>query len=323
MSAFLKKRKRMSRKPGPRSLRLSRRRRAGRILAPKQKPPLKPSDLRKRRQLKKRNSLLIKIAIIIFLALCLLLSLWIVLRAEGMRIQRIDVRNKGVLAAEDIEEHIVDAMKASGTALFPGNNTLFIPITEVESSLKETFLRIGEVNILRKGFSELIVVVEERSPELIYCEYSDIPEGEHYSGDCYFADPSGMVYSTAPYIPRSEFKIIFFSAIPSEEIIGETPLESGELLGLNTLVETLETEEIGVTSIHLVDQETLEIETGETYSLLVAVKGDYTDELERFFSALKADIFDEEMSLENVYEFDLRFGRKVFYRYTEAGVGVE
>jgi len=313
----------MSRKPGPRSLKLSRRRRAGRILAPKQKPPLKPSDLRKRRQLKKRNSLLIKIAIIVFLALCLLLSLWIVLRAEGMRIQRIDVRNKGVLAAEDIEEHIVEAMSANGTALFPGNNTLFIPITEIESSLKETFLRIGEVNILRKGFSELIVVVEERSPELIYCEYSDVSEGEHYSGDCYFADQSGMVYSTAPYIPRSEFKIIFFSAIPPEEIIGETPLESDELSGLTTLVETLEAEEIGVTSIHLVDQETLEIETGETYSLLVAVKDDYTDDLERFFSALKADIFDEEMSLENVYEFELRFGRKVFYRYNESGGDTE
>jgi len=283
----------------------------------REKPVLKPSDLRKRKLIKKRNLLLGKVFIIFFSFFCIVLLFWFGLHAEWLTIQKIDVRNKGEISSEKIETFIFDTLKDTPSALFPQTNIFFAPTGSLEKSLTEKFIRIKHVDILRKGLKELIVVVEERSPAIIFCENTTLQKNEHYSGDCFFASNDGTIYSIAPYMPRSGLETIYFAPPEDGEVLGTMPLTEREIQALHTLSETLESKDILVTKIRLVDSETIELDTDKTYSLLVPIKDDYTDELERFFSALGADIFKEERPLKDVYQFDLRFGRKVFYKYNE------
>lgn len=295
-----------------RSFRLTKRRKAG-PRAVRQKPVLKPSDLRKRKRLRQRNIFIAKLTLIVVLILGSVIGLWFVARAESFTIQNVDIRNKGTVKNELIEKHVLEIIERDKGAFFPTNNTFFLSIGALEKSLEETFLKVERAHIIRKGFDELIVVVEERSPELIYCNSS--ASGERTQRTCYFADDSGIVYADAPYIPRSELDTVYLSREEPAVILGTTPLSKSEILALGILIDTLQSRGVETEDVHLLDDEALRVETDESYSLVVAIDDDYTDELERFFSALEADVFDSERSITDVYEFDLRFGRKVFYKF--------
>lgn len=283
--------------------------------APKERVVLKPSDLRKRKFLKKRNRLLsffIGLAVLIF---ALIFALWYVAHAESLTIQTIDVRSGGRTSTEEIEALVRGALEEGAGSFFPTTNSFFVPIRRIEQSLADSFVRIERANVLRKGLDELIVVIEERSPAFIFCEDNDTLSNGRYIGECFFADASGTIYSPAPYLPKSEFLIVYLRPVAEGDYFGNVPLSAEELSELTELTEVLKREELGVGTIRLVDEETIEVGTGESFSLLLEIDDDYTDELERLFSALEAEIFDEGQSLRDVYQFDLRFGKKIFYRY--------
>jgi hypothetical protein len=312
-----RKRNRNSTKPRKSFFSFLRLKRAKGTRRAKEKITLKPSDLRKRKFLKKRNRLLSFSISLAILAFALIFALWYVTHAEGLTIQTIDVRNGGRTSAEEIEVFVKESLEEGGDRFFPRTNSFFVPIRELERSLADSFIRVERTNILRKGLDELIVVVEERSPAYIFCEDNDTLLNGRYIGECFFADVSGVIYSHAPYLPKSEFLIVYLPAPSEGEYFGNIPLTDEELAELTNLVEVLEREDIGVGRVRLVDEDTIEVGTDEPFSLLLEIDNDYTDELERFFSALDAEVFDEGQSLEDVYQFDLRFGSKIFYRYYE------
>jgi hypothetical protein len=286
---------------------------------PKEKKVLRPSDLRKRRGERRKRRIAVRLFLLFFLVTALAGGGWFVVNSDALTIQRVDVRNEDSENAEEIERFVFKSLEEGSHSFFPRTNTFFVHIRELEKSVADSSIRIERVNILRKGFDELIVVVEERKPAYIYCEKNESLLSDRYSGECFFADTSGIVYSRAPYLPRSDFKIVYLTPLIADELYGSQPLIENEIESLNEMLEILESEDIQAEKIYLSsDEKTLEVQTNESYSLLFAIDDDYTDELERFFSALGAEIFDDGRTLRDVYQFDLRFGRKVFYRYNES-----
>lgn len=278
------------------------------------KKELKPSDLRRRNQIRRRNALVIKLSLVFVLVIGLIVGVWYLARLERFLIQKIDVRGAEVVKEEEVRALVFSEIEGNIGLLFPKKNSFFVPVKKIEKELKESSVVINRTNILRKGLDELIVVIQERQPAMIFCE--DLGGSV---GECYFADSGGILYRPVPHIARSQFRTIYFESKGGESLLGESLLSERETEALFVLIDVLADKgDIETEGVVLIPEEYFRINTGEGYAVLVPIKGDYTNEVSRLFTALQADIFKEDVSLDSVNEFDLRFGRKVFYRFDES-----
>lgn len=290
------------------SLRLFKRRRSKK---PQSKKPLKPSDLRRRNQLRRRNVLIFKISLLVTLVLGSVIGLWKLARLERFSIQKIDVRGVEILKEKDVEEIVEQELEGSIALFFPRKNTFFVPRKKISTLLRERFIAVDRVNIIRKGSDELIVVVQERQPSTIFCE-----EAGRQIKDCYFADKSGILYRQIPHFARSQFPIIYFESTDEPTELGSIILSEKELGSVFALVEALpEKGDIKVSRITLRADGSIKLQTDAGYALLVSIKEDYGSDLSRFLTTLQADVFKEGVSISDVELFDLRYGRKVFYEF--------
>ncbi len=281
------------------------------------KKPLKPSDLRRRNQIRRRNALILKIILLVLLLGGFFFAVWKLARLDKFLIQKIDIRGVEVLEEEEVRGVVEEMMGGSVALFFPRQNSFFVPVSKIESKLKDDFIVVNQTNILRKGLDELVVVIQERQPVTIFCG-----EESEQIGECYFADKAGVMYRTVPHIARSQFPLIYFeSENKEEERFGEKLLNEKQLEALSSLVEMLLKEgDIGVNKITLMTGESFRLETNKDYSIVVSVKEDYLNDVSRLLTALRADVLREDEALGIVEEFDLRYGRKVFYTIQEKEV---
>lgn len=278
------------------------------------KKEIKPSDLRRRNQIRKRNAFIIKLSLLATLVVGMFVGMWKLARLERFTITNINVRGAEIINEESLKEVVVDSMKGSVALIFPRQNTFFVPMAKIESQLKNEFIAANHVNLLRKGLDELIVVVQERQPVAIFCA-----ERVGQIGNCFFADKAGVLYRPVPHIAHSQYQTIYFEEQDEEKHeLGSALLVEAEMNALSVFVEILFSNSgIKADRITLNSDRSFRINTDQGYSIVVPVKEDYTNELSRLLTALTADVFKEEISIESVREFDLRFGRKVFYKFNE------
>jgi hypothetical protein len=276
----------------------------------------KPLDLRARKIAKQRRKIF-TLLVLCTVALASLAALfWFILHTERFVVSVVSVRGTDEISAKEIRELVLNRLQEREDSFFPSTNTFLAPINDIEREIKETNARVKTANILRKGFNELIVLIEEREPFVLYCEDNASVEDGRYSGRCFFADREGVVYLAAPHLKRPEMMLIYFPPSVFENIVLTKPLSKEELDAILSLVKALNREEIESKSIHIVSEDTLKIVTDKGYSLLLLIDDDYSDEFGRFLSVLESDAMEGGV-LESIYQFDLRFGRKIFYRYQD------
>lgn len=292
--------------------------------------PLKPSDLRKRNQLRQRNILIFKIVSFSILGVALIVGAWKLARLDSLTIQRIDLRGLESLSKEEVEPKVFSQLEGNVAGFFPRKNTFFISKRKIKNQLEKDFIVLNSVKVIRKGTDELTVIVKEREPALIFCAIKGDTK-ETSVNECFFADESGFLFKAIPHLNSSPLYTIYFESEDekTEEVeeesregwLGQTILNKKETEALTILTEFLDKESIKVTRITLRNNNSVYLETNQGYSVIFPLKKDYTDEVARFLAALRSDVFKEKHSLRDVYEFDLRYGRKVFYRFHKDQAG--
>ncbi|MDZ7725972.1 MAG: hypothetical protein U5L75_00070 [Candidatus Campbellbacteria bacterium] len=283
----------------------------------KRKSTLKPSDLRRRKEIRRRNVLIFKTVFTTILLLGIVALLYFGLRLDAVNIHAVDIRGVESLDEEKVRESVFDELEGNRLYLFPNSNTFSLPVRKIESTLSEEFLRAEDINVLRKGFDELIVVINEREPAVVFCAERSGSSESGSEEECFLADNSGVIYTEAVNGTWDQFEVIRFNNEDSSGALGGVLIEEEVLNALLEFSENLNEEGIGANGMIILEDESIEMITESGYSILVNRKTDYSDDMIRLFSALDAEVFDNKISLEEVYEFDLRFGRKIFYRYGE------
>lgn len=295
------------------------------VLRPKRKsaapladssPTLKRTDLRARKTARRRRKFFTLLVLTAVLIASLVVLLWFLLHAERFVVSVVSVRGTDENSAKEIRELVFKRIREREDEFFPSTNIFLAPIGDIEREIEKEHTRVKTATILRKGFAELIVLIEEREPFVLYCEENASLQDGRYSGNCFFADREGLVYLAAPHLKHPEMTLIYFPPLVFEDIMLTRPLSKEELDALLSLVDALNREGIESEGIHIVSEDTLKINTGEGYSLLISVDDDYADEFERFLSVLGSEALRGGV-LERIYQFDLRFGRKIFYRYRD------
>lgn len=291
----------------------------------------KPVDARKElfKESKKRTLRRRKILFGLFLGLVviLLISFVLFLRLSIFRITEVKVTGNKVVKTESIMSLAKTRLAGSYFWIIPkDNNFLFSPFYLGQNIIKN-FPDIENVSVGRDGFTKVLISVSERSPKLLWCLAAE--EGDK----CFYTDKTGFLFSVAPnFSDNILFKV--YGLIDSDPI-GTRPLSADRFSELLTTIDSLPglVKSAGITPAIprrlTIDQagdcRVLISGTGNTASSTTS--GTWTiifnqsqnlqtlaSNLNTVFSApeFQADLISASHRLDYI---DLRFGKKVFYKF--------
>lgn len=115
---------------------------------------------------------------------------------KEFRINRVILFGGILVKEEDVEAKALSFMNGSYFWLFPKNNAFVYPKDDLENYLKENFKRIDTIDIQRKGFEKLSIIITERKHFAIWCK--ELPKANPEDEECYFMDKNSTVFAPAP-----------------------------------------------------------------------------------------------------------------------------
>ncbi|MDP1845575.1 MAG: FtsQ-type POTRA domain-containing protein [Candidatus Moranbacteria bacterium] len=114
-------------------------------------------------------------------------SFYIFFLSPFLQIDAISVEGNESISAEDIKKSASEALQGNYFKYFSKNNFFLGKNDEVSRKLKNDFNRIGKIEIQKKFPKTMLIKIDERQAELVWCS----------SGVCYLVDEDGLVYSGA------------------------------------------------------------------------------------------------------------------------------
>jgi hypothetical protein len=113
---------------------------------------------------------------------------------DAFKIQNVEI----VGASESLKEDVLGLVNAEMEGyigkIFPRKNIFLFRKERMEEKVLEQYLKVKTIHIKRVGLSKIHVAIEERKPYALWCS-SDAAE----TGECYFADVTGYIFTPAPY----------------------------------------------------------------------------------------------------------------------------
>ncbi len=306
-----------------------------RILLNKTRPAPREGNrdiLRKSREIQRRRfrRLMIFWGIVFALVMGLLIFL---IHQRFVLVQNIVVKNNELTATEDIEKTAYEIMNGSYGFIIPKRSIFFVPTTLIEKTLAERFPRFDEVAVSRSGPTSLTISVHERRADMVWCvetaSQASSTASSSFKSDCYFLDPTGLVIAHAPYFTSGIFFEIYSE--PLAEPLGKQPLDQASLGNIHELarilpeaLRALPNSPYYPDSIHVKgDEYVVNVASRSVayapWELRLNSRQPAVDTMTNLRSVLSADAFKEDYAKYKgaIAYVDLRFGKKVFYKFRE------
>jgi len=298
------------------------------------KIPREPSRdiLRKSREMQKRRlrRLLIFWGVVFLSVAGALVAL---LHQPFVTVQNIVVKGNELTRTEDIEQAVEEAMSGSYGFVVPKRSIFFVPTGQIEQALYERFPRFDEVEVNRTGPTSLAVNVHERRADMLWCVDSALAATSTDPSDardeCYFLDPTGLVIARAPYFTPGIFFELYTE--PLSEPLGKQPISQKDLDNLRHLAAVLpEALRSLPDSPYYPDH--VQVKGGEyivtvasrtidraAWQLRLSAEQSAVDIVANLRSVLSSEAFIADYAARGgaVDYMDLRFGKKVFYKFKE------
>jgi len=270
-----------------------------------------------RRQAKRRQRLWLMLFVILLISI--LVGTVFFLRWEEIRISTISVSGNKVVKTEDLDGYIKTQISGMWFWVIPKNNSLFINKLSLGQGVRQQFPDISKLEIKRVGFNKLDLKVYERSPKFLWCQSGEIEK-------CFYVDETGFIFAEAPnFSGNILFKIY---GLLSQGPVGSRPIARSSFVGLVKIIDTLP-DLFRASGLDVAQSEKLLIDkygdcrvtviglsSGNDWQFIFHYQQDLSElasNLNTIFnsSEFKAD----KASLGSLDYIDLRFGKKVFYKF--------
>lgn len=252
---------------------------------------------------KKRFFLKILFLFVLFLIVCAC-AVWS-LYIPKFRIQNISVAGAEILSVEKIITNISDSLKGKYVFIIPKNHILVASKKEIIENLLNSFPRIKDVSLEKDFPNSLSIKIKERKSEALLCA-EDSPLGE-----CAYVDEDGFVFEKAPYFSGEIFLKFFDERDVGNLVSDRQLLPEEQFKGLVDFKNYLFKENIKILIINLKEDGIYELQTGESWVILLNERNNFRIAFENLKTALDFSIKENQKKLEYI---DLRFGNKVFYK---------
>ncbi len=173
----------------------------------------RPAIVSNRAVKKRRRKKILKTTFVVFIAGGFVGGLAWLSQANFLTIERINVNGAGETLERNVLLLVEGKLEERWLGVFPRSNMLLFSKDLVEKEIIETYTRIKHVEIKRKGFSRLEIVIEERNPTALWCDAGIIDVG-----NCYFVDESGYIFKRAPYFSDHIYYELYGGPLSVEEM---------------------------------------------------------------------------------------------------------
>lgn len=142
-------------------------------------------------------------------------------------IKEVSITGNKIVGKDEVFKIAKNELYGFNFSLFPKNNFLIYPKTNIEETIKNKFLRIESLSLEVVNFSKLNIIVKEREPGFVWCPVKN--------NDCYYLDKGGLVFDRAPDFSGGVF-FKFQGGLKPKEIAndyyGKNLIESNKLTKL-------------------------------------------------------------------------------------------
>ena len=259
------------------------------------------------RRIRKRRRLIRRMLILLVLIGILLTGIFFFFRVSEFHILEVTVSG-----AQKIDPAVIrqdaDKLSEGNTAYFiPKRFFLAYPRKQIESYILEHHKEINVATVRLRGFSKAEIVIEERTPYAFYCTYT-----------CFVADANGLAYEEASTTPTG---VIFRDKRDEHQngsLIGKYPLETSIFKEVESFARKLSDLKLHLKEIVIEENDDLSVETEEG-TIIISSHESLTSQYEFLKVALSQKMFlYPDGAIRSFNYIDLRFGKKVFYRFDEA-----
>lgn len=283
--------------------------------------------LNSRRVLEDKNARQKKRKKTFFIFLCYFLVIFFVSvalsRYEKFRIVNIEIKGNSVIDSDDILKNISTSIGGYHFFVFPKNNIALIPENEIIKNLENEFSRLTDIKVELKTGNILFVSMLERTGSYIWCGENFVTGISLADTKCYFTDKIGFVFDEAPYFAGDVY-FRFFGILSekgktngyfAKENFNNYILLKNEIENMNLRPIALLHKDNGETEFYL--KHTNEIPN--TPKIIFNQKDDIKKTVENLKSALNAEPLKTDIvkKYEKLLYIDLRFGNKVYFKFSE------
>ncbi|HBM45511.1 MAG: hypothetical protein UT05_C0009G0070 [Parcubacteria group bacterium GW2011_GWF2_38_76] len=147
----------------------------------------------KLRRKKKFDNFLIFLSIFLFI----FTSLAGLSQIDRFLIKKIKIRGERTLSSDIIAPVILEEMSGKFLGFFPKNNFLIFKKTKIIENIKKNFLVINNVSLSLSDINTLVVEIEERQANFIWCEKEKT--------SCFYLNSEGLIFNRAPGFSKGVF----------------------------------------------------------------------------------------------------------------------
>lgn len=238
-----------------------------------------------------------------------------------LRINAVTVESNGVLAEDVLRASILNVMEGTHALFLPNDSVLHIPRTNIVEAVMREFPRIHTVRIDRVGIKDVVILVEERRSDALWCGdvvpvlVHENTEAQQYAveeawGTCYLMDASSFIYDRAPLYTGNMYTR-YYGTLEHAEPVGQSFVSSQEFSAWQSLAKTMRDGGHSPVAILFTDEHDVEVYMHGGIRVLMPRK-----ELERARIRLNALYESPVLDVEREIEYiDLRFGTKAFVKY--------
>lgn len=299
---------------------------------------LTPQDVRSRERKRiKRRIVSLLLFSLAFFALFFLLFVYLV-SLPKINIQKVEIEGAQVVSSEEISLVVFEELSSKSLGFFPNSSVLFVPRQKIESSLRENFLRIRGASVEIDNLQTLVVKIEERQPQAIWCRDAEVfsldEDGvlgksttDKTQEECYFIDDASLIFARAPNFspgvflrfesePEVEPERILKDGIASTSFpLGKQVLDSSLFVNLLDFVEHLSNIDILVEKVNLSAGQEISLETSGASQILLDKKQDLTLAATNIFAIVEDEKFQDDIggNFSNIDYLDMKIPGKVFY----------
>lgn len=256
--------------------------------------------LRKKKQRKKQ----ILLWSFVFLFMVVLVGVVYVLNLPKFQITQIEIQGNHLVEKEQIEQKINTLLSEKILGIIPNSNVFIFSKTNLYNELIQN-QTIKEVDVYKKLFNTLYVVIEEHQKKTLYCEDDTYQK-------CLYVNEEGLAYALVDTFIIPEQETVIFIENNTKQI-GEYVSEQEIYQGLMQFIKSIGQVELRIKSIVLLEDGVIELITREDSKIIMSVFDDFEKNFINLIALFEQEIFSKERVQEIEY-IDIRFGNKLFYK---------
>jgi cell division septal protein FtsQ len=217
---------------------------------------------------------------------------------QKWRVSEIIIAGNNMVTREVVTEFVHTFINQKVFVIFPGDNILLVQKNELIASLTQAFPRFKDISVSREWPNKLSISVKEREAWGSYC----------LNKKCYLLDKDGYIFASSPAFEGDLF--IQITDLRTKEIhVGERVDLGTPLIDIKNQFEAAAGP---VAEIVLISNDEWRIKMSGGWQVLVNGETDL-DLATKSLRVSLAEIGKEK--LKNLNYIDLRFGKKIFYKF--------